>query len=135
MFTEISLELKILAITVILGLLHLFLAAGASAYQRGIKWNLSSRDSKMPELSGVSGRIQRSFENFKESFAFFAVAVLIVQLLKKNNDISSLGAQIYLGARLLYIFIYAAGIPILRTSIWFISILGIAMVLKVALLG
>ncbi len=135
MFTELSLELEILALTVVLGLLHLFLVAGASASRRGIRWNLSSRDSKMPELSGVLGRIQRSFENFKETFAFFAVAILIVQLLKKNNDISSLGAQIYFGARLIYIFIYAAGVPVLRTIVWFISIIGILMVLKVALLN
>ncbi|MFO0627065.1 MAG: MAPEG family protein [Polyangiales bacterium] len=39
-------------------------------------------------------------------------------------------AQVYLGARVAYVAIYAAGIPYLRTMIWTAAMIGLAMVLS-----
>ena len=75
----------------------------------------------------------RAFGNFKETFVFFAVAVLAVTLLGKANANSALGAQIYFWARLVYVPVYAAGIPVVRTLIWGASIAGLVMVLLAAL--
>ncbi|MEO7935944.1 MAG: MAPEG family protein, partial [Dokdonella sp.] len=41
----------------------------------------------------------------------------------------ALGAQLYFWARLAYLPTYAAGIPYLRTVIWGVAIVGLAMVL------
>ena len=42
---------------------------------------------------------------------------------------------IWLAARALYLPIYAAGIPVIRTIVFAISLVGLAMVLKPLLLG
>ena len=43
--------------------------------------------------------MQRAFGNFRETFVYFAVAVLVVTALDKTNANTALGAQIYFWAR------------------------------------
>ena len=43
--------------------------------------------------------MQRAFGNFRETFVYFAVAVLVVTALNKTNADTALGAQIYFWAR------------------------------------
>ena len=47
--------------------------------------------------------------------------------------ISALGAQLYVGARLVYVLLYAAGVPYLRTAVWTTAMVGLVMVLSPAL--
>lgn len=126
-------ELQILAWACVLGIAQLLLAAHFSTKQRGINWNISARDGKAPELTGVAARFDRAFKNFLETFVFFVAAVLVVEARRKNSDISLYGSAIYLIARTIYVFIYAAGIKFLRTLIWFVSLIGLFMVLSQAL--
>lgn len=126
----LSIELKMLLYSVILGIVHLLITAALSTKERGLAWNVSARDQPTKELSGVAGRVSRGFTNFKETFSFFAAAVIIVQFTTMANHTSGLGAQLYFWARLLYIPIYAAGIPFLRSIVWTISLIGIIMVLS-----
>lgn len=127
----LSIELKMLLYSVILGIVQLLIATQAITAQRGMAWNISARDQKMPELTGLAGRLDRVFKNFKETFVFFAAAIVMVQITTMANPTSALGAQIYFWARLIYIPVYAAGIPILRSLIWLVSLIGLIMVLSV----
>src|SRR5437762_13649367 len=117
----LSIELKMLFYSAILGIIQLLIATQLSTAQRGVKWNLSPRDEKVPELTGVAGRMDRAFKNFMETFPFFIVAILIVQITQLQNSSSSIGAMIYFWARLLYVPLYAAGIIGVRTFVWVIS--------------
>jgi uncharacterized MAPEG superfamily protein len=81
----------------------------------------------------LTGRFKRAFQNFRETFVYFAVAVLIVVALNKTNATTALGAEIYFWARLVYVPIYAAGIALARTIVWTVSIIGLVMVLLGAL--
>src|SRR5438552_2008837 len=101
-----------LTFSAVLGLAQLFAAAGGSTMQRGTKWNFSPRDQKVSELTGVAGRLDRAFKNFLETFGFFVAAVLVVVFANSGTSTSALGAQIYLFARLVYLGIYVAGIPV-----------------------
>lgn len=127
-----SVELGALTGTVILGLVQLFAATQAATAQRGFKWNMSSREGTPAPLTGVAGRLDRAFRNLLESFAFFAAAVLIVQLSGRNSELSALGARTYLIARLVYVPVYAAGIVGLRSLIWLASMAGLVLVLYAA---
>jgi len=49
--------------------------------------------------------------------------------MNKANANSALGAQLYFWARLVYIPVYASGIPFARTAVWTVSIIGLVMVL------
>jgi uncharacterized MAPEG superfamily protein len=124
-----SIELKMLVFAVILGVVQLLLATQAATAVRGLKWNAGPRDQKMGELSGIPGRLERAFKNFLETFAFFAAAVLVVQAAGRNNDLTALGAQMYFFARVIYVPLYAFGIPYIRTLTWLVSLVGIAMLL------
>jgi uncharacterized MAPEG superfamily protein len=52
-------ELKMLALSIVLGLLQIVLAAQAASLQRGYVWAASSRDDVVPRLTGVAGRLER----------------------------------------------------------------------------
>ena len=43
---------------------------------------------------------------------------------------TALGAQLYFWSRVVYVPLYAAGIPYLRSVVWAVSIVGLLMVLS-----
>lgn len=127
-----SMEIRMLLWSVVLGLAQLILATTFETKDQGQAWNISPRDGAPPPVSTVTARLKRAFGNFRETFGFFAVAVLAVAFLEKTNAASAWGAQIYFWARLVYVPVYAAGITGLRTAIWIVSMIGLAMVLLAA---
>jgi uncharacterized MAPEG superfamily protein len=122
-------ELLMLALSVVLGFVHIFAGVIAATVQYGSKWNLSARDAAMPPLGTIAGRLQRASHNFLETFPLFAVAVLIADATNRHGPMAVWGSQIYFYARVLYLPIYAAGIPLVRTVVWSVAALGIVMVL------
>jgi uncharacterized MAPEG superfamily protein len=128
-----STEIQMLCWAVVLGLVQLVIATTMATLEQGLPYNLSPRDQPPPSVKPVTARLLRAFHNFKETFVFFAVAVLAVTALGKTGANSALGAEIYLAARVIYVPVYAAGIPALRTLIWAASVAGIVMVLLAAL--
>lgn len=125
-----TIELQLLVWAVLLGVVQLFLAAAMATQQRGLAWNASARDGTPEPLTGVAARLDRAFRNFLETFAFFAVAVLVVTVTQKANSHTALGAQLYFWARVAYVPLYAAGIPYVRTLVWAVSLAGLLMVLS-----
>jgi uncharacterized MAPEG superfamily protein len=124
-----SIEMKMLVWSVVLGIAQILLAATFGTMQRGLKWNAGARDGVPALLTGVAGRLERSSHNFIETFLFFAVAVLAVLWSQKTDANTALGAQLYFWARLAYLPVYASGIAYLRTLIWAVSMAGLVMVL------
>jgi uncharacterized MAPEG superfamily protein len=127
-----GIELQMLVWSVILGLVQIGLAAAASVGQRSPAWAASARDEPGAPLSGVVARLDRARGNFLETFAFFAASVLAVVALGRQDATTALGAQLYFWARLVYVPVYAAGIPYLRTLVWGVSIAGIVLLLAAA---
>lgn len=126
-----TIEIKMLAWSIALGLFHVLLGAVLMTRQRGVKWNASSRDGQAKPLVGVAARVDRGLRNFLETFPFFAAAVLAVVLTQRTSADTALGAQVYFWARLAYLPIYAAGIPYLRSLVWALSFWGLLRVLWV----
>jgi uncharacterized MAPEG superfamily protein len=124
-----AVELQMLAWSIALGLLHVLLGAALMTAQRGLKWNTGARDGDAQPLTGTAARMDRALRNFLETFPFFAAAALAVVLTGRSSDETALGAQVYFWARLLYIPLYAAGIPYLRTLVWAASLWGLLQLL------
>lgn len=118
-------EITMLVLAIILGLLQLSIAARVGNSQRGVKWNVGARDEPSPPVSAVAGRLERAFRNFMETFPFFAAAVLIGAVIDRHNWASMLGAQIYFLGRLVYVPLYAFGVPGIRTLVWLIATIGL----------
>jgi len=125
---RIAFELQMLAAAVVLGLVHLMWAAAAAQPQRGLKWNVGPRDTPV-ELTGMAGRLQRAFANFRETFPFFAAAVLVAYLGGRLGTLTTYGAALYVGARAIYIFLYAFGVPVVRSLVWLASLVGVCLIL------
>ena len=128
-----SIEIQMLCWSVVLGLGQLAVATLGGLVDQGLPYNISSRDLPPPSITRITARLQRAFGNFRETFVYFAVAVLVVTTMVKNTPTSALGAQLYFWSRVAYVPVYAAGIPVLRTLIWAASIVGLVMVLGAAL--
>jgi uncharacterized MAPEG superfamily protein len=124
-----TIELQILGWSIVLGLVHVVIAASLSTQQRGLKWNVGNREGEPKPLIGAAGRATRASLNFLETFVFFGAAVLAVVLAKQNNSHTALGAEIYFWARVVYLPVYLAGVPYLRTLVWTASLVGLIMVI------
>lgn len=130
MDTTVSPELQMLFCAIALGIVQLLIAVLASVGARGMPWAAGPRDEPGAPIGRMGGRLERAYRNFLETFALFAAAVLLAHALDKTTHMSALGAQIYLGARILYIPAYVFAIPFLRTLIWMASLAGILMVMS-----
>jgi uncharacterized MAPEG superfamily protein len=121
-------EMQMLALSVILGLVQLLLAASMGTLQYGMPWAFGNRDQAMPPLQGIKGRTVRAFWNFLETFPLFAAALLMAVVLGHAGGYVALGSQLYFFGRLAYLAIYMAGIMYLRTLAWVVSLAGIGLV-------
>jgi uncharacterized MAPEG superfamily protein len=122
-------ELKILALGAVLLFIHIFVATRFKTAQYGRKWNVSARDESLPEPSPVTGRLMRAQTNFQETFPIAIVALLGVVIADRTSQWTSVGGWIWLGARAVYLPLYWAGIPVVRTLVWIIALIGLAMVM------
>jgi uncharacterized MAPEG superfamily protein len=129
----LTVELRMLAFVVVLGLAQIIAASHAASLQRGYRWTAGPRDEAVPALRGVAGRLDRALRNFLETFPLFAAAVLAAQLSGTHGALTEWGARLYLWARVLYVPLYAAGIPLVRSLVWNVATVGIVL-LVIALL-
>ncbi len=126
-------ELSVLAWSVVLGLVHVFAAAAAVTHVRGLAWNVSARDGASAPLTGIPARLARAQANFFETFPLFAALVLAVVVGGHADAQTLFGAQLYLGARVVYLPLYAAGIPYLRSLAFGVALVGLVMLLRALL--
>ena len=110
-----STELTMLAWGCVLALAHIFIAVRFKTRQYGTKWNMGARDEALPSPEPIVGRLARAQANFFETFP--------------------IGAITWLAARVVYLPLYAAGIAKVRTLVFLISVVGIALILWPALFG
>jgi uncharacterized MAPEG superfamily protein len=120
-----SVELTMLVASSLLGIVHLLVVAQFSRQQYGLKWVGSARDEPRPAMTGVGGRLERAYRNFLETFPYFVAAVAVVTISGHADRVSAWGAIAYFAGRLVYVLLYAAGVPVLRGLVWNIPLLGI----------
>ena len=85
-----------------------------------------NRESVAPPI-GMAGRADRAAYNMLQGMLMFLAAVLAAQLAGKGAQ-AALGASVFFWARLIYWPVYLGGIIYLRTAVWFVSIIGLAMI-------
>jgi uncharacterized MAPEG superfamily protein len=128
-------ELKILALGAVLLFVHIFTAIRFKTAQYGRKWNLSARDEAMPPANPMTGRLVRAQANFEETFPIAIAALLGVVVAGRTSQWTALGGWVWLGARVAYLPLYAAGVPVVRTVVWTIGLVGLAMIIWPLLAG
>lgn len=121
-------ELKYLAWSIVLGLVHAIATGQFTTFQKGVGYAMSSRDRQQP-LEGVGARVERAFANYMQTFPFFAAAVLAAHAAGRHSGLTTGGAALYFWCRLVYVPVYAAGITVVRTLLFLGAVVGIVMLL------
>jgi uncharacterized MAPEG superfamily protein len=127
-------ELWILLAAALLGLVQLSVASFTYKAQAGNAYTVGPRDEDF-RRTGIAGRMHRAQQNFLETYPIFATCVLMVHLTSAYGMLSYWGSILYIGGRILFVPLYALGIPWLRTFSWNVATLGLVLVGIQALLG
>jgi uncharacterized MAPEG superfamily protein len=114
---------------------HIFIATRYKTAQYGRAWNVGARDEELPPANVMTGRTARAQANYAETFPIAIVALLGVVLAEPTTQYTALGGWNWLGARVVYLPLYKSGIKVVRTLVYTVSMVGIAMVLGTLLAG
>lgn len=123
---------KLLSLVICMALLTWLIVVVASLIRakawtpKGLMLAFGNRDN-LPPATPLAGRAERAAANTFENLVFFAVLALTAQAAGATNERVLLGAQVFLWARVVYLPVYFAGIPFLRTGVWAVSVVGMAM--------
>ena len=121
-------ELTLLVWAVVLTFAQVLVAAAGAQSQIALP-KLAGNRENLPALTGWAGRASRAHRNMLENLPLFAVLVLVAVIAGRTNAQTLLGAQIFVWSRLLHAVIYVAGVPWLRTVMYIVSVIGLAMIL------
>jgi uncharacterized MAPEG superfamily protein len=124
-----SFELTVLGWTLVLALVQVMLPAVLRNGETGIGFNAGPRDAPAPPPRKLTGRLMRAQSNLFETLPVFAAAILIAHVAGREGVMTHWGALIYIVARVIYLPLYAAGVPFLRSLVWAVSFIGIILVL------
>lgn len=124
-----TIELTLLAWTLVLALVQIFLASHFRNRETGRDYNASPRDDAGPPIGLVTGRLQRAQRNLYETLPLFGLAVLAAHVAGREGALTLWGAWLYFLARIVYVPLYALGIPYVRSAVWLVSFAGLLLVL------
>ena len=90
--------------------------------------NLGNRDHMRP-LTVTGQRAARALANMQEAVPVFLGLALLNLVVTPGAGMAETGALVFLIARTLYVAIYIAGVPVVRTLVWAVSWAGLVMML------
>ena len=122
-----STEIAVLGWSVVLLLVQIILQA-TSTYDLG-PYLLGPRDDNRQSGNVMAGRFKRALENLLETYPAFVALALALVVTGKSGGIAATGAWVWLAARVVYVPLYAFGVPAVRTLVWCVSIVGLVMML------
>ena len=122
-------EFILLALTLILALFQIGAAGMARTAELGGKWNAGPRDGAAPPPGKVAGRLMRAQANLFETLPLFAAAVIMAHIAGKDGILTGVGAHLYFFGRLIYLPLYAFGVPYIRSLVWLVAAGGLVMVI------
>lgn len=120
-------ELWMLLGAALFGLIHISAASFSFKHQVGNRYTVGPRD-EVIQPTGRAARLHRASANFMETFSIFIVCVVVLHFAEATGHLSRLGVTLYLGGRVLYLPLYVAGVPWLRSFAWNAATLGIVFV-------
>ena len=125
-------ELKYLVMSVALFLLMILAQSVAAIFSKkaSISDLVGARDD-MPGagLTPFHGRTKRAQYNMIEGMCMFAPLVLVAAATNSFSSLTALGAALFFWGRVVFAPTYWFGVPWVRTLAWFVSIVGVLMIL------
>lgn len=87
----------------------------------GMKWLAGNRNPSDRPLLEWASRAERAYQNLKDYFPCFVVAILLLAHLELFNSFTAFAAWGFVALRVLHMIVYIAGLPMLRALIWMLS--------------
>ena len=115
----------VVILVLLLYLLQIFLQE-TSRYGFNLWLILGNRD-KLPEATLIAARLDRAKNNMQEALPFFLGLAMLALVKGGDSGQPVNGAIVFLVARAIYVPIYAAGIPVLRSLVWLAGMGGLLM--------
>ncbi|HEV7308605.1 MAPEG family protein [Ensifer sp.] len=122
-----STEIWVLGWSAVFLIVHIIVQATSLdlAHDLGFKYLLGPRDEQKVPKSIIAGRLLRSLRNMLETYPVFVALALALVVTGKTGGLGAIGAVTWLIARIVYTLLYVAGVPVLRTLVWFVSIIAL----------
>ncbi|MBZ8135016.1 MAPEG family protein [Afifella sp. IM 167] len=121
----LSTELVLLGWSVVLLVVHILVQSGTMTRETGLEWNASARDGG-PKADGLmAGRSARALKNFLETYAAFVGLAVALAVTGQTGGLGAVGAHLWFWGRVLYLPLYLAGIPYIRSIVWAIATGGL----------
>lgn len=116
----------LLVLSVALLVFHVALQGMLATKELGPEWNAGPRDEARDPKGILAGRAARASANFRETYPGFVALALAVALVPDSSGWDLIGGWLWFIARLVYIPLYLAGIPYIRSLVWLVALAGLA---------
>lgn len=124
-----TIELTMLAWSTVLLIVLIMTSANANLMAMGMEWGVGNRD-EPSTVTGWGARARRTYLNHMENLLIFGLLVIVAHLGNVHSDLTVMGAQLFLAARIVYAALYIAGISAMgsRTLVYFAGLVGTVMI-------
>ena len=107
-------------------LLQGFTVSAEASKTLGASWNAGPRDQGFEPSGKLAGRAARASGNFRETYPAFIGLALALALKGDASGWGIAGAWLWFACRIVYIPLYLAGVPYVRSLAWVGSLAGLA---------
>ena len=115
----------VVLLVLLLFVVQLFLQE-TSRYRFNLWQIMGNRDIR-PEASVIAARLDRAKSNMLEALPLFLGLAMLALAKRGDTNGAVNGAIVFLIARTIYVPVYAAGIPVLRSLVWLAGMAGLVM--------
>ncbi|MEN5277844.1 MAPEG family protein [Brucella sp. TWI432] len=118
--------LPLIGWSVVLLVVHILLQGFTATRELGSQWNAGPRDEGRKPSGHLAGRADRASANFRETYPAFVALALALVFKGEAAGFGLYGAWIWIMCRIIYVPLYLAGIPYIRSLVWIGSLAGLA---------
>ena len=123
----------LLALSVALLVFHITLQGMLATRELGSQWNAGPRDEAREPAGILAGRAARASANFRETYPGFVALALALAIAGDPAGWGLVGAGLWFAARLVYVPLYLAGVPYIRSFVWLVALAGLAVMAGVVI--
>lgn len=117
--------IALLAWSVVLLVFHVSLQGMTATLELGSAWNAGPRDVERKPSGKLAGRSARASANFQETYPAFVGLALALAIAGDPTGWGLAGAWAWIVFRIVYIPLYLAGVPYVRSLVWLGSLAGL----------
>lgn len=131
-----SVELAMAVAIIVLGMFQLMWAAAEYRRVHGLIYANTARDTPSgKEESKLLGRLSRAQSNLMETAPYFIGLALIITVSGISSETTRLAAMAFVALRIIYLPLYALGVPQLRGLVWTLSFIALGVMAYAAVVA